>query len=50
MHARVLRHTHEQELHLVGQDLAIALDDAIELITGLLCAISGSIKSEQRQE
>lgn len=28
----------------------IALDDAIELITGLLCDISGSIKSEQRQE
>lgn len=28
----------------------IALDDAIALITGLLCDISGSIKSEQRQE
>jgi CBS domain-containing protein len=28
----------------------IALDDAIELITGLLCDIAGSIKSEQRQE
>jgi CBS domain-containing protein len=28
----------------------IALDDAIELITELLCDISGSIKSEQRQE
>lgn len=27
-----------------------AIDDAIELITGLLCNISGSIKSEQRQE
>lgn len=27
-----------------------ALDDGIELITGLLCDISGSIKSEQRQE
>lgn len=28
----------------------IALDDALDLITGLLCDISGSIKSEQRQE
>lgn len=28
----------------------LALDDAIDLITGLLCDISGSIKSEQRQE
>lgn len=28
----------------------IALDDAIDLVTGLLCEISGSIKSEQRQE
>jgi CBS domain-containing protein len=28
----------------------IALDDAIDLITGLLCDVSGSIKSEQRQE
>lgn len=27
-----------------------ALDDAIELITGLLCDVAGSIKSEQRQE
>lgn len=27
-----------------------AIDDAIDLITGLLCNISGSIKSEQRQE
>ena len=27
-----------------------ALDDGIDLITGLLCDISGSIKSEQRQE
>jgi CBS domain-containing protein len=28
----------------------MALDDAIDLVTGLLCEISGSIKSEQRQE
>lgn len=28
----------------------IAADDAIDLITGLLCDISGSIKHEQRQE
>jgi len=28
----------------------MALDDAIDLVTGLLCDISGSIKSEQRQE
>jgi predicted transcriptional regulator len=28
----------------------LALDDAIDLVTGLLCDISGSIKSEQRQE
>ena len=28
----------------------IALDDAIDVITGLLCDITGSIKSEQRQE
>lgn len=28
----------------------IALDDAVALITNLLCDISGSIKSEQRQE
>jgi hypothetical protein len=27
-----------------------ALDDAIDLITGLMCDIAGSIKSEQRQE
>jgi len=27
-----------------------ALDDGIEMVTGLLCDISGSIKSEQRQE
>lgn len=27
-----------------------AVDDAIDLVTGLLCDISGSIKSEQRQE
>lgn len=27
-----------------------ALDDGIDLLTGLLCDISGSIKSEQRQE
>jgi CBS domain-containing protein len=28
----------------------MALDDAIDLVTGLLCEISGSIRSEQRQE
>ena len=28
----------------------MALDDAIDVVTGLLCDISGSIKSEQRQE
>lgn len=28
----------------------IALDDAVDLVTGLLCDISGSIKSEQRRE
>ena len=28
----------------------MALDDAIELVTSLLCEISGCIKSEQRQE
>ncbi len=28
----------------------IAIDDAIDVITGLLCNISGSLKSEQRQE
>lgn len=28
----------------------IALDDAIELITGLLCDISGSIRSERHHE
>lgn len=27
-----------------------AVDDAIDLVTGLLCDISGSIKSEQHQE
>lgn len=27
-----------------------ALDDAIDLVTGLMCEIAGSIKSEQRQE
>ena len=27
-----------------------AIDDAVELITGLLCNISGSIKNEQRRE
>lgn len=27
-----------------------ALDDAIDLVTGLLCDITGSIKSEQRHE
>jgi CBS domain-containing protein len=32
---------------LVG---VIAIDDAIEVITGLMCEIAGSIKSEQRQE
>jgi CBS domain-containing protein len=28
----------------------IALDDVIDLVTGLLCDMAGSIKSEQRQE
>jgi CBS domain-containing protein len=28
----------------------VAIDDAIEVITGLMCDIAGSIKSEQRQE
>lgn len=28
----------------------IAIDDAIDVITGLMCEIAGSIKSEQRQE
>ena len=28
----------------------IAIDDAIDVITGLMCDISGSIKHEQRQE
>ena len=28
----------------------VAIDDAIEFITGLLCDITGSIKREQRQE
>jgi CBS domain-containing protein len=28
----------------------IAIDDAIDVITGLMCDIAGSIKSEQRQE
>ena len=28
----------------------MAIDDAIEIITGLMCDIAGSIKSEQRQE
>jgi CBS domain-containing protein len=28
----------------------LALDDAIDLVAGLLCDITGSIKSEQRQE
>lgn len=32
---------------LVG---VIAIDDAIDLIAGLLCDISGSIRNEQRQE
>jgi len=32
---------------LVG---VIAIDDVIDVVTGLLCDISGSIKSEQRQE
>lgn len=27
-----------------------AVDDAIDLVTGMLCDISGSIRSEQRQE
>jgi CBS domain-containing protein len=28
----------------------IALDDVLDLITGLMCEMSGSIKTEQRQE
>jgi CBS domain-containing protein len=28
----------------------IALDDVLDLITGLMCDVAGSIKSEQRQE
>lgn len=28
----------------------IAIDDALDIITGLMCDISGSIKHEQRQE
>ena len=28
----------------------MAIDDALDLITGLMCDIAGSIKSEQRQE
>jgi CBS domain-containing protein len=28
----------------------IAIDDAIDIVTGLMCDIAGSIKSEQRQE
>ena len=28
----------------------MAIDDAIDLITGLMCDVAGSIKSEQRQE
>ena len=28
----------------------MAIDDAIDVITGLMCDISGSIKHEQRQE
>ena len=28
----------------------MAIDDAMEIVTGLMCDISGSIKSEQRQE
>jgi predicted transcriptional regulator len=28
----------------------MAIDDAIDVVTGLLCDIAGSIKSEQRQE
>ena len=28
----------------------MAIDDAIEVVTGLMCDIAGSIKSEQRQE
>ena len=28
----------------------MAIDDAIDVITGLMCNLSGSIKSEQRQE
>jgi hypothetical protein len=28
----------------------MAIDDAIEVVTGLMCDIAGSIKSGQRQE
>lgn len=28
----------------------MAIDDALEVVTGLMCDIAGSIKSEQRQE
>jgi hypothetical protein len=28
----------------------MAIDDAIDVVTGLMCDIAGSIKSEQRQE
>jgi CBS domain-containing protein len=28
----------------------MAIDDAMEIVTGLMCDIAGSIKSEQRQE
>ncbi len=28
----------------------MAIDDAVEVVTGLMCDIAGSIKSEQRQE
>ena len=28
----------------------IAIDDAVDVVTGLLCDITGSIKNEQRQE
>jgi predicted transcriptional regulator len=28
----------------------MALDDALDVVTGLMCDITGSIKSEQRQE
>jgi CBS domain-containing protein len=28
----------------------MAIDDALEIVTGLMCDIAGSIKSEQRQE